>query len=183
MVRDDGRSLWSAPGFRWSVGALAALAVFAVLVGFVLLPSVHADFTKDGLWAAICRAAGVPGDWSGANPSKAPVVSTTVVLEPAMSRPASEGAVGRGGTLALNCTMCHGAQGMSASDAPNLAGQYPEVVIKQLHDYKNAKRQNTVMQALAAKLSDRDIDTSRPLSCAILAHCRIASLARGGSQR
>ena len=35
-----------------------------------------------------------------------------------------------------NCTMCHGAQGMSGSDAPNLAGQYPEVVIKQLQDYK-----------------------------------------------
>ena len=56
-----------------------------------------------------------------------------------MTRPTPD-AVGRGGTLALNCTMCHGAQGMSASDAPNLAGQYPEVVIKQLEDYKAGRR-------------------------------------------
>ncbi len=66
-------------------------------------------------------------------------------------------AVGRGATLALNCTMCHGAQGLSISNAPNLAGQYPEVVIKQLHDYKNGKRASSVMEALAKNLSDRDI--------------------------
>ena len=47
--------------------------------------------------------------------------------------------------------MCHGAQGMSASNAPNLAGQYPEVVIKQLHDYKSGKRSSSIMQALAQR--------------------------------
>src|SRR5262245_62694005 len=63
--------------------------------------------------------------------------------------------VGRGATLALNRTMCHGAQGLSASDAPNLAGQYPAVVIKQLHDYKNGNRSSAIMEALAKNLSDR----------------------------
>ena len=74
-----------------------------------------------------------------------------------MTKTASNDAVGRGATLALNCTMCHGAQGLSVSNAPNLAGQYPEVVIKQLYDYKNGKRANAVMEALAKGLSERDI--------------------------
>ena len=65
--------------------------------------------------------------------------------------PAATTPSGRGATLALNCTMCHGAHGMSGSDAPNLAGQYPEVVIKQLHDYKSGKRSSSVMQALARR--------------------------------
>jgi cytochrome c553 len=111
------------------------------------------------MWASICRAAGVPASWSsaGARPPAAAPVPTNVVLERSMVRAAESGSAGRGATLALNCTMCHGAQGMSASNAPNLAGQYPEVVIKQLHDYKDGKRTSTIMQALAARLSDRDI--------------------------
>jgi len=74
-----------------------------------------------------------------------------------MARAGGNQAVGRGATLALNCTMCHGAQGISASNAPNLAGQYPEVVMKQLHDYKSGKRASSIMEALARNLSDRDI--------------------------
>ena len=53
--------------------------------------------------------------------------------------------------------MCHGAQGMSDGNSPNLAGQYPEVVIKQLHDYKNGARSSAFMQTIAQKLTDRDI--------------------------
>ena len=75
-----------------------------------------------------------------------------------MARAGTPDAVGRGATLALNCTMCHGAQGLSVSNAPNLAGQYPEVVIKQLHDYKSRKRASSIMEALAQGLSERDID-------------------------
>ena len=53
--------------------------------------------------------------------------------------------------------MCHGAQGMSVSNAPNLSGQFPEVVIKQMHDYKSGKRSHSLMQALATNLTDREI--------------------------
>lgn len=152
-----GTSLWSDSVFRWSVGSLVALAVLSALVGFVWLPSVHGDFTRDGLWASICRAAGLPSQWAAPGPARQPTLSTAVVLDRALASAPAEGAVGRGATLALNCTMCHGAQGMSLSDAPNLAGQYPEVIIKQLHDYKAGHRQSSIMQALSANLSDRDI--------------------------
>jgi cytochrome c553 len=158
-MRDDGMYSWGNPWFRWSVVSLVVLTVFCVLVGFVWLPSVHRDFTAQGLWASICRAAGVPSTWTegSAAPNSVPQ-ATNVVLERSMARTGGSDAVGRGATLALNCTMCHGAQGMSASNAPNLAGQYPEVVIKQLHDYRAGNRDSSIMEALARNLSDRDID-------------------------
>jgi len=159
VTKAHGMTSWANPWFRWSVMALAAITVGSVLVGFVWLPSVQADFSAQGLWASICRAAGVPASWAaGSEPAQAGPQSTDVVLERTMARTGAADAVGRGATLALNCTMCHGAQGQSISNAPNLAGQYPEVVIKQLHDYKSAKRASSVMTALAQGLSERDID-------------------------
>lgn len=157
-MREEGMS-WRNPLVRWSVSVLVALTVACLLVGFLWLPSVHADFSAQGLWASICRAAGVPGAWSDASAAGAqpPPQATRVVLERSMVRAGSPDAVGRGATLALNCTMCHGAQGMSVSNAPNLAGQYPEVVIKQLRDYKGEKRSSPIMVALSKGLSDRDI--------------------------
>lgn len=149
---------WRSAWFRWSVLSLALLTAAAFLVGFVWLPSAHPDFTAKGLWDSICRAAGVPASWVEASPPQKRAQSTDVVLERSMTRVAASDQIGRGATLALNCTMCHGALGASTSDAPNLAGQYPEVVIKQLHDYKSAKRSNAVMEQLARNLSDRDID-------------------------
>jgi cytochrome c553 len=148
---------WRDAGFRWSVIALLVLTVLSVLVGFVWLPSVHRDFTAAGMWDAICRAAGVPAEWSGSSRrSAAYKPSTDVVLTRAMTR-VVEGSAGRGATLALNCTMCHGAQGMSRSNSPNLAGQYPEVIIKQLYDYKSGNRVHALMQGLAQSMSGQDI--------------------------
>ena len=156
-MHEPGIRSWANPWVRWSVISLVALTIASLLVGFVWLPSVHGDFSAQGLWASICRAAGVPADWSNGAKAKEAPVATDVVLERSMVRVGTSDAIGRGATLALNCTMCHGAQGMSASNAPNLAGQYPEVVIKQLLDYKGGKRTSTIMEGLARALSDRDI--------------------------
>ena len=142
----------------WSIAAVCGVAVVAILIGFLWLPSAQGDFSAQGLWASICRAAGVPGRWSEAPaPAATDKRSTSVVLTEAMARRGSDVAVGRGATLALQCTMCHGARGVSAADAPNLAGQYPEVVIKQLMDYQHGDRSSAVMQALAGSLSERDV--------------------------
>ena len=145
---------------RWtwvSVTALIALTAASIFIGFGVLPSAQADFRTQGLWDSICRAAGLPSKWIDSPDNKAPVISTNVVLVPAMAKQASSASVGRGATLALNCTMCHGAQGMSRSDAPNLAGQYPEVISKQLYDYKNGNRTNPIMVALSKGLTDENI--------------------------
>ena len=160
-MRDDALYSWRNPWFRWSVIALVLATIGLMLVGFVLLPSVQRDFSAQGLWNAICRAAGVPANWGDATATsiaKGPV-STSVIVTPAMARRGTNDAIGRGATIAVQqCSMCHGAQGMSEANAPNLAGQYPEVVIKQMHDYKRGHRKSSIMEALAANLAERDID-------------------------
>jgi cytochrome c553 len=157
-MREAGMYSWSNLWFRWSMASLVVLTLLAMLVGFVVLPSMHGDYSAQGLWASICRAAGVPSSWSDASPvARSSPLATNVVLERSMARDGSSDAIGRGATLALNCTMCHGAQGLSGSDAPNLSGQYPEVIMKQLHDYKAGKRDSPIMAALAKNLSARDI--------------------------
>jgi len=143
---------------RWSILSLVVLTVVSILVGFVWLPSVHPDFTAKGLWDGICRAAGVPTTWMSAGDIKTGPATTQVVLTPAMARPGAADSVGRGASLAIaQCTMCHGARGVSAADAPNLAGQYAEVIAKQLLDYKVGHRQSTAMRALSMALSDANI--------------------------
>jgi len=142
----------------WSVAALVVVTVISMVVGFVWLPAAHGDFTAKGLWDGICRAAGVPANWGTGEAAPAAVRTTAVVFEPAMTRPGAADAVGRGATLALQCTMCHSPRGAGDGSAPNLAGQYPEVVIKQLRDYQRGDRTSAIMQALAGRMSARDID-------------------------
>ena len=140
---------------KLALAAVGVLLVLSIVVGFLWLPMVKPDFAQGSLWEAICRAAGVPSSWSAplATQDKAasrfPIVPTGANF--------AGGDTGRGGTLALNCTMCHGARGVSASDVPNLAGQYPEVTYKQLLDYQNGQRRHALMQALAQGLKEQDL--------------------------
>jgi cytochrome c553 len=157
MMSDRRLFTWKNTFLRRCVIALAVMTAGVLLIGFIWLPSVHDDFTIDGLWAGLCRAAGVPSQWSAPIAGQPEIRSTQVVLSPSMARAGTSSAVGRGATLALNCTMCHGARGLSISDAPNLAGQYPEVIIKQLEDYRDGHRISPVMQAISRTLRDNDI--------------------------
>jgi cytochrome c553 len=157
MMREQPLFSWSNRVFRRSVVALVVFTLSMILIGFVWLPSVHEDFTVEGLWAGLCRAAGVPARWGPESQSEEEGGSTKVVLVPSMARAGTSAAVGRGATLALNCTMCHGARGTSVSNSPNLAGQYPEVVIKQLQDYRTGHRSSPIMEAIANSLSEQDM--------------------------
>jgi cytochrome c553 len=56
------------------------------------------------------------------------------------------------------CAACHTADGTRGSPAnPIIAGQHADYLAKQLAEFKAAKRQNPVMQAMAAPLSEADI--------------------------
>ncbi len=56
------------------------------------------------------------------------------------------------------CAACHGAEGVSPSDAfPNLAGQYPDYLETALRHYKNGKRRNPIMQGQVANLTPKDM--------------------------
>jgi cytochrome c553 len=60
--------------------------------------------------------------------------------------------------VATVCAACHGAQGVSVSDAiPNLAGQKARYIELQLNALKDGSRKNAIMNAIAAQLTTDDI--------------------------
>jgi cytochrome c553 len=146
------------PWFVASVGATAVVFVFSVVTGFVWLPSAQHDAQFQGLWNAICSAAGVPQRWLANDAPVAPQVQLSkVTVTPQLLAGATPLSIGRGATLALRCTMCHGERGMSGANSPNLAGQYAIVVYKQLKDFQSGARANAVMSPMAQNLSDQDM--------------------------
>lgn len=64
-----------------------------------------------------------------------------------------------GKTKARNCAACHGARGEGTSPLfPKLAGQNERYLVKQLKDFKSGTRKDPTMGAIAAQLSDEDIE-------------------------
>ena len=60
--------------------------------------------------------------------------------------------------VATVCAACHGANGVSVSDAiPNLAAQRAGYLEAQLKALKDGTRKNPIMNAIAAQLSADDI--------------------------
>jgi cytochrome c553 len=140
-----------------AVSGIVAMLVLSVLVGFIWVPYAQGGKTVSGLWDAICRAAGAPGAAQGvAAQASAKAGSSDVIVIPQMIS-ADSISVGRGATLALRCTMCHGARGMSEANTPNLAGQNAEAVYKQLRDLQSGHRRSEIMAPHTRNLSDQDM--------------------------
>lgn len=56
------------------------------------------------------------------------------------------------------CIACHGTDGNSPlPENPILAGQHEAYLLKQLHNYKSGTRENAIMAAIVAGLSDQDM--------------------------
>ncbi len=57
-----------------------------------------------------------------------------------------------------SCAGCHGVDGNSQTPMnPNVAGQKEQYLVTTMLDYKNGKRQHTLMQAVLTPLSEADI--------------------------
>ena len=70
----------------------------------------------------------------------------------------SEGSVEKGQAKSATCAACHGPTGNSANGMwPNLAGQHPLYIARQLQAFKSGARTDPTMTAMAAPLSDEDI--------------------------
>jgi cytochrome c553 len=147
------------PASPYKIGLLGMLTVViagggAFFLGFYWLPSADGSGT---VWQRMCRAAGIVT--ASADPGRGSALPshTTVVIPREALTTGSALQIGLGATLALRCTGCHGAHGVSGADAPNLAGQYPEVIYKELLDFKRGARADAVMDAMVATLSDQDM--------------------------
>jgi cytochrome c553 len=145
---------------RWiasAVAIVAALSVAAAAMGFVGLPSLQGNAQFGSVWETICRAAGLVRTEPAAAVVAGGITTTTVIVTPRMLDGASAISIGRGATLGMQCTMCHGARGLSEADSPNLAGQYATAIFKQLQDYKSGARTSAIMSPRVVDLTERDM--------------------------
>lgn len=63
-----------------------------------------------------------------------------------------------GKAKSATCAACHGAEGISANDLwPNLAGQKPGYLTKQMKAFRDGDRKDPMMSPMAATLTDEDI--------------------------
>lgn len=81
------------------------------------------------------------------------------VMAAAPAAPVSAADAQAGAELATQCSACHGAAGISTGDTfPNLAAQKAGYVEAQLRAFRDGDRSNALMNAVAASLSDTDIE-------------------------
>ncbi len=145
------------PWFATSVGITVVIAVLSALAGLIWLPLAQPDLKLGGIWDAICSAAGVPRATPQADTLQPDFKTSNVVMTPEMLRRPNQVSIGRGATLAQRCAICHGPQGVSDANSPNLAGQYAAVTYKELNDFKTGARVNAVMSPFVVNMSNQDM--------------------------
>jgi cytochrome c553 len=145
------------PWFSASVGIVVALAVLSALAGLVWLPLAQPNLKLSGIWDAICSAAGVPRATATGDSLQPDFKTSNVVMTSEMLTRKDAVSIGRGATLAQRCAICHGPQGVSDANSPNLAGQFAAVTYKELNDFKTGARVNVVMSPFAANMSNQDM--------------------------
>ncbi len=73
--------------------------------------------------------------------------------------PRGIGDAAAGKDKAAACVECHGADGRSPNrEWPNLAGQKPDYLIKQMRKFRDGIREDPLMSPVAATLSNEDIN-------------------------
>lgn len=145
------------PWLGASLGITAGLALVAAIGGLVVLPMAQPNLKLTGIWDAICSAAGVPKPAKIVETIQPETKTSSVVVTSRMLTNPDQVSIGRGATLAQKCAICHGPQGVSDANSPNLAGQFAAVTYKELNDFKAGVRVNTVMSPFAVNMPDRDM--------------------------
>jgi cytochrome c553 len=145
------------PWFSTSLGVTGVIAVLAALAGLIWLPLAQPELKLSGIWDAICSAAGVPRATPQGTAIQPDFKTSNVVMTSEMLTKHDQVSIGRGATLAQRCAICHGPQGVSDANSPNLAGQFAAVTYKELHDFKTGARVNVVMSPFATTMSDQDM--------------------------
>jgi len=140
-----------------SIAVVAAIFVASVILGFMVFPLVQPNAQASSLWDAICSAAGIVRAPTSEKPIEPQFTVSPAVMTSAMLRGADAESIGRGATLAHQCAICHGPTGVSRADSPNLAGEYPSVIYKELKDFQTGARVNAVMSPFALGLSEQDM--------------------------
>jgi cytochrome c553 len=133
----------------------AGLVVVAAILGFGVLGRTQQNGPSLSLWAGICRGLGIAADTEPARDPQPPVrTPSRIAWTPATLAQVAGGDVERGAFVAMNCTACHGEQGVSRSGLyPTLAGMDAAVIYKELDDFRAGKRWWGAMNGIGHALS------------------------------
>jgi cytochrome subunit of sulfide dehydrogenase len=85
-----------------------------------------------------------------------PWLLAMVLLLP-VSAAAQDRATLAGRSAAASCASCHGADGASAGGIPSLAGRPQAEIVRVMQEFKNGKRQGTLMPQLAKGYTEEEI--------------------------
>ena len=145
---------WPRIGWWSSAGLLAV----AVILGFIVLGREQQNGPSLGTWTAICRALGITADIGPAGEPQPPLrTPSRIAWTSATLAQVAGGNTEHGAFVALNCTACHGEQGVSQAGLyPTLAGMDGAAIYKQLDDFRAGKRSWGAMNAIAQALSAQD---------------------------
>ena len=88
------------------------------------------------------------------------VATVSLVVALGWSLPSlAAGSAEAGQAKSVTCVACHGTDGNSINpEWPNLAGQHPSYLAKQLRAFRDGQRENVLMSPMAMGLSDQDIE-------------------------
>jgi cytochrome c553 len=158
MARDQGTLKLNNPWPKIGWGLAAATMVVTAVLGFGVLSRYQQNAPSLDLWNAICRGLGISADTGPASESEPPLrTPTRISWTNSTLDQIAAGDAQHGAFIAMNCTACHGQNGVSASTLiPTLAGMDAAVIYKQLDDYRSGKRLWGVMGAIAQALSAQD---------------------------
>jgi cytochrome c553 len=158
MADDRGPFTLDNPWPRIGWWSTAGLLAVAVILGFIVLSREQQNGPPLGTWTAICRALGIAADIGPAGEPQPPLrTPTRIAWTSATLAQITGGNAEHGAFVALNCTACHGEQGVSQNGLyPTLAGMDAAVIYKQLDDFHAGKRSWGAMNAIAQALSAQD---------------------------
>jgi cytochrome c553 len=150
------------PWIGWlSVGGVV---VVSAILGFVVMPRYQQNGSTFDIWNAICRGLGITADTGPAAEPQPPLQTPTRIAwtSATLARIAS-GNPRNGSNVAINCSACHGDQGVSPSNiVPTLGGMDAAAIYKQLDDFRSNKRLWDVMNGIATALTDQEmVDVAR----------------------
>ena len=137
------------------VCVLSGVIVIAFGVGFLILPATQQHREHTSLSENIADALGhhVHGHETFAPPTSETIPTYVVWDEPTIHQ-ALNGEPQRGEFVAVNCTACHGEQGVSPQNwVPVLAGIDRIVIYKELDDFRSQTRLSGPMSAIAKALT------------------------------